>query len=238
MFGSLGAVSFQVLNSPQSQSYAKKYRYEKLPVYQGTPVLQWIYDDLQEVKLEFLFHQQFTNPLAAEQALINLAAAHNAVPYVFANGVNAGNYVIENLERQDIWLSDQGDIIAVRMTCDLLAFSGALPTGGPASIPTVTPGVIGSSAAPQTPLYTGVTTTTPASLPALPVGISDQDDVDSILSPLANVALTQIAVLELLLSEPIYPQILKLPYVPIVGSLQPTTSFGSVPVATALRWGT
>jgi phage protein U len=213
MFGSLGTITFQVVNSPQKISKKKGYHYEVLPVIEGPPALQWIYNELDRVKLEFLFHQEFTDPETAESELKAIAAAHNAVPLVYGNGDHEGNFVITDLDRTDIWRADDGTIIAMQMVAELLQY---IPKPGLAAIATSTPAVISSSATPPTATYSGVTSVSAPSLPALPAGMTGTDFPAS---------------------TPLYPTIPKLPYLPAVGQSAPSNSFLNVPLSTATRWG-
>jgi phage protein U len=217
MFGSLGAITFQVVNSPQKITSERGSHYEVLPVIEGTPVVEWIYDELQRIKLEFFFHQQFTNPAAAEKALEALQVSHRAVPLVYGNGDNQGNFVILKLERTDVWRADDGTPIAMQMVAELLEYGATLPVGAPSAIPTNTPGLIGSSSTQQqTTLYSGVLSVPAPNLPALPAGLQGAD---------------------IPASQPLYPTIPKLPYAPAVGSLTPSSGFLNIPLSTATRWG-
>ncbi len=65
MFASFGSITFELLNSPQSLEETNEYKYEVIPVINGTPRVQRIYDGVEQLSLAFVFHQQFTNPLEA-----------------------------------------------------------------------------------------------------------------------------------------------------------------------------
>jgi phage protein U len=216
MFGSLGTVSFQVINSPQRMRVASKYAYEKLAVIRGRPALQWIYDDLEQMTLEFFFSQEFTDPETAEDALEAIAEAHQIVPLVFGNGEHQGSFVVTDLTREDIWRADDGTAIAIQMTAQLLEWGGTLPVGAPSDIPTSTPGLF-ANGQPQTALYAGVNQVPPAPIPAAPAGM-DATNVDS--------------------DTPMFPTYPILPYVPSVGQLvQQQGGFASVSLSFAARWG-
>ncbi len=207
--------------SPQRFIAKNESHYDVLPVIGASPAVQWIYDDLERLRLEFIFHQQFTNPLKAEQALQAIQQAHKAVPLVFGNGQHEGNFVITSLERTDIWRSGPGpkggggDIIAVQMVVELLQYGGALPVGAVNSIPDNTPALYPP---PPAQKLSGVTSVPAQNIPAAPIGMQG----------------TQLPT-----NTPLYPTIPKLPYVPSVGQVVPSAGpFTAVSLKIASRWVT
>jgi phage protein U len=215
MFGSLGNITFQVLNSPQKISSERGYHYEKLPVIEGTPAIEWIYDELEVIRLEFLFHQYFTNPTSAETALKAIASAHKAVPLVYGDGEHAGNFVIEKLSRTDVWRADNGLYVAIQMAAELLQYGGTLPVNAPTTVPNDTPALYGQTST-QTAKLSGTTLVKPPKIPALPVGMNG---------------------LKIPPQIPLFPQIPLLPFLPAVGGLPPTLTFAAFSLASASRWG-
>lgn len=214
VFASLGSVTFGLLNSPQAISATNDYHYEVIPVIDGTPQTQWTYDDLERLQIELVLHQFFTDPSSAEGTLRALAETHIAQPLVFSNGLMEGNFCITRLKREDIWRADDGTIIAVSLSMDLLESS--LQQSVATGFAGLSPAIIGSTTQPPTPIYSG---TTSAATPDLP-------------APVAGLPATTFAA-----SEPLYPTIPLLPYTPAVGGVTQSGSFLSVSLSAASRWG-
>lgn len=215
MFGSLGSVSFQVVNSPQRMRASYKYVFKELAVVRGKPVLQFIYNDLERICLEFMFHQDFTDPQVAEDALRAIADAHQIVPFVLGNGDHQGDFIITAIKRTDVWRADDGTAVAIQVRVDLLEWSGSLPAGAPSDIPTSTPGII-ANGAPQTALYSGLNNVPAAPIPPSPAGM-EGTQIDN--------------------ETPMYPLFPLLPFVPSVGQWSQAGGFASVTLQAATRWG-
>ncbi len=215
MFGALGTVAFEVIDSPQRMRASWKYVYKVLAVISGKPAVQWIYDDLEKVSLEFVFHKEFVDPQTAEDALRAIADAHEIVPFVLGNGNHEGEFIIVSLKRKDIWRADDGTAIAINMTAELLEWSGTLPQGAPTNVPTSTPGLF-ANGQPQTSLYAGVNAVPPQQIPQAPAGMPS-NQVDS--------------------TVPMFPSYPVLPFVPKIGQWSQGSGFMSVSLAAATRWG-
>ncbi|MDE2101148.1 MAG: phage tail protein, partial [Patescibacteria group bacterium] len=234
---------------PQKIRRTNEFNYAEIPVIGSKPVMQWTYDHLQELHLELLFHYFFTNPQAAENALLALAATHKAQQLTFGNGdngagTNMGLFVIKKLERDDIWRADDGSIIALSMKMDLVEYDQNLPVNAPLDVPTNTPGVVAQNTELAQALV-NQSLTPQVSNPTQPPTTSVLQTALYIGSPLVS-ALTGLPPLPVGLTgttfapgEPMYPTIPKLPYLPQIGQLLPTINpgFGAVALATASRWG-
>lgn len=215
MFGSLGSISFEVINSPQRMRASYKYVFKELAVIRGKPVLQYIYTDLERISLEFMFHQEFTDPQVAEDALRAIADAHQIVPFVLGNGDHQGEFIITAIKRSDIWRADDGTAVAIQVHVDLLEWSANLPAGAPSDIPTSTPGLL-ANGQPQTALYSGSNQVPPAPIPPSPAGM-EGTEIDN--------------------ESPMFPTYPLLPFIPLVGQWSQIGGFASVSLQSATRWG-
>lgn len=134
MFASIGTISFQVVASPSKMEMEKEYHYEKIKVIGAPPILQWIYDDLRQVKLSIFLHQLWCNPDSAVASIQALASTHQPQNFVYGNGKNFGAFVVQKLQLKQVWQADNGNTVAASAELDLEEYvASALPAGAPPS---------------------------------------------------------------------------------------------------------
>lgn len=168
MFAALGNISFQVLASPTKLDLLQKYHYGKLDVIGSQPILQWIYDDLQEIKLEIYFHYYWCSPTDALKALQVLAATHQAQPFVLGNGFNLGTFVIDELQAKQAWMADNGNPLAMSVELSLMQYVSSSSAVVPAQMGASTnpPGVTNSqTSSPGAAIVIGPATGVPNGIP-------------------------------------------------------------------------
>ena len=119
MFALLGDVPFEVIGSPEALSESYSYDYAEQRVVQARPRLQWLADDLLNIRLEMLLHRAFTNPAASLLVIKQAASAHAALPLVFGNGEFRGYFVITGIETIARQLSSTGDPFAIAVRLNL-----------------------------------------------------------------------------------------------------------------------
>jgi phage protein U len=169
MFAAFGSISFQVLSSPTKLEQLQKYHYGKLEVIGAPPILQWIYDDLEEIKLEIYLHFYWCNPSKVLAALQTLATTHQAQTFVFGNGLNIGSYVIDSMEVKHVWMADNGNPLALTIELSLMQYvaSGSVLTPSQIGASPAPPGLTTSkSLAPGAVIVQAPATANPSSIPA------------------------------------------------------------------------
>jgi phage protein U len=119
LFAALGDIQFEVVGSPETYESAAAYDFAEQKVIESKPLLQWVGDDLERLKLELMWHASFTNPGAQLAQLRATAAEHLALPLVFGNGGFRGFFVIESINVKSQQLSAGGSPIAIRVALAL-----------------------------------------------------------------------------------------------------------------------
>ncbi|MGH7068188.1 MAG: phage tail protein [Acetobacteraceae bacterium] len=157
-FAALGPVSFMLLGSPESLSRTRRSTYGKLAVIGAPPVLQWTYDDLEQLTMGIRLHIWWCMPDEAVALLDSIRTSHQPQPLVFGTGIPlgalfgavssplAGQYVITDLTATDEWRYAG---VAQHIDCKLTLsqWVPALPPGAPSIQPSgPTPGIIGAPA--------------------------------------------------------------------------------------------
>ncbi|MGH7077330.1 MAG: phage tail protein [Acetobacteraceae bacterium] len=157
-FAALGPVSFMLLGSPEQLSRQRRSVYGKLAVIGAPPVMQWIYDDLEQLTMSVRLHTWWCVPDEAVALLDGIRTSHQPQPLVFGTGIPlgalfgaassplAGQYVITDLTATDEWRYAG---VAQHIDCKLTLsqWVPALPPGAPSvQPPGPTPGVIGAPA--------------------------------------------------------------------------------------------
>lgn len=168
MFAALGPVSFQVLGSPKKYKTTQKFHYAKLEVIGAAPILQWIYDDLQTIKLEIYLHSMWCNPQTAFAALQQLAETHQAQNFVLGNGLLVGSYVLSELQDEEQWMADDGSRIALTATIELTQWvsSEAALTPSQLGAPVNPPGLSTSqTSSPGSAILLAPATASPSGIP-------------------------------------------------------------------------
>jgi hypothetical protein len=141
-------------------------------------LLQWIYDDLTEIRLEILFHQMWCDPGLAIQQLGELAETHEPNPLVFGFGGfpgpqggvigNVGDYVIAEMSAKMQWMADDGTVIAAIVSLTLTQYLNstanqvASQMGASADPPGLT---TSQSSSPGATIITGPASSSPSGIP-------------------------------------------------------------------------
>jgi phage protein U len=115
MFAVLGAIPFEVVNSPDSIESVRRWDYAEQRVIAAPPILQWLANDLERLDLGMLLHKSVSDPLTSLTLLRTAADTHLALPLVLGNGQFVGTYVIESMTVRMEQLSAVGDLIATEV---------------------------------------------------------------------------------------------------------------------------
>lgn len=119
MFLLLGDLGFGRLTSPESMESRGAVCYPALQVIEGKPLLQFIGEELEELRLSFYFHADFCSPQEIWDGIVELAASHKAFPILQGNGLLLGRYVIERRTRNTTYTADDGTLYAFECTLEL-----------------------------------------------------------------------------------------------------------------------
>jgi phage protein U len=139
-FGTFGTIVFTVLGSPSNFQRSKKYYFAKIDVVEAPPVLQWVYDDLSEIKVDIELHYLWCNPENTINSITTLAQQH--IPNALVIGPNNyGNFIISDVEHKDQWRSDNGLLLSSKLKITFTEWATALPDQP-------TTGALGTSDAP------------------------------------------------------------------------------------------
>lgn len=150
-FGALGGVSFALLGSPEQVGRRRRSHYAKLPILTGRPVLQWTYDDLEQLSLGIKLHELWLGSGGPDAALATLdrqRLSHQPAALVFGGqAAPAGQYVVTDLQAIDRWrYAGVSQWIEAKLT--LSEWVPASPPGGAAAQPPTPPaGLIGAPGA-------------------------------------------------------------------------------------------
>jgi phage protein U len=123
LFATLGFIEFEVLTSPESFRAGQDFTYAKHDVVEDRPRLQWMADDLEEISLELRWHVRFCNPQTQWELLQAAAELHQALPFVWGNGIFRGLYVITNIEENIKHAADDGSLISIHVTVRLQEYA-------------------------------------------------------------------------------------------------------------------
>jgi phage protein U len=142
-FAAFGSVSFMLLGSPETLSRMRRSNYAKLPLLGARPVLQWTYDDLEQITMGIRLDVTWCDPDGAVALLDQARTAHQPQPLVFGAGQLEGQFVITQLVAIDRWrYSGVAQHIDARLT--LSEWQPTLPTGAPTVQPSApAAGIIG-----------------------------------------------------------------------------------------------
>jgi phage protein U len=119
MYAILGDITFETQTSPETFESMKKYDYAEHRVVEARPLLQWISDDLETISLDLMFHVSFVDPQVQLDLLNQAAAAHQALPLVFGNGIHRGYFVIAEIGETHQHAADDGSLISASAKIEL-----------------------------------------------------------------------------------------------------------------------
>jgi phage protein U len=119
MYAILGEIIFTTLTSPETFESEKKFGYAEHKVAEHRPLLQWIADELETISLDMNFHVAFVKPQTQIDLLNQAAAAHQALPLVFGNGIHRGYFVIESIKETHLHAASDGTVISASVKVEL-----------------------------------------------------------------------------------------------------------------------
>lgn len=127
MFAQLGDIRFELVNSFEGLEGRTSYTFAEHQVVEGKPLLQYIGDNLDELTIQFRFHVVYSDPEAEFRRLIDAANLHQALPFVFGNGLYKGRFVITEISDTIENTAADGTVIAMGAKASLKEWVAASP---------------------------------------------------------------------------------------------------------------
>ncbi len=127
MFAQLGDIRFELITYFDGLEGSQKYDFAEHQVIEGKPRLQYIGDALDSVTINFKFHVMYCNPAAEFKRIKETAAKHQALPFIFGNGIYKGRYVIIEIADTIETTGADGTAIVIEAKCSLKEWVEANP---------------------------------------------------------------------------------------------------------------
>jgi phage protein U len=119
MFGTLGEITFEVINSPIAFEASFRWTYAEQEVVEARPRLQWLSENLQTIAFDLRLHASFTNPQVQLERLLAAARDHTARALVLGNGKHLGYFLIVGARVASTQMTAVGDVIAMTVHLEL-----------------------------------------------------------------------------------------------------------------------
>ncbi|MFB9160056.1 phage tail protein [Chromobacterium violaceum] len=146
MYAVLGDIEFDLISYFDGLEQRGGSDYAEHARIGGKPVLQFVGDRLDEVRIDLVLHAAYCQPDAELQRLHAARQAHQAQALVLGNGDHKGHFVITELTSTGRQSDRSGNLLAVEAQLSLREFRGQ-------AAPSPKPGLLGSvSGLPQAKL--------------------------------------------------------------------------------------
>ncbi|BDV42444.1 hypothetical protein GURASL_13670 [Geotalea uraniireducens] len=119
MFAQLGDIRFELITYFDGLEGSQSFTFAEHQVIEGKPMLQYIGDALETVSITLKFHVLYCAPEAEFKRVKEMAAKHQALPFVFGNGIYKGRYVIVEITDTVEVTAVDGTVIEVSAKCSL-----------------------------------------------------------------------------------------------------------------------
>lgn len=119
MFAQLGDIRFELITYFDGLDGSQVYNFAEHQVIEGKPLLQYIGDALETVSINFKFHVIYCDPATEFKRIKDMAAKHQALPFIFGNGIYKGRYVITEITDTVEVTAVDGTVIEVSAKCSL-----------------------------------------------------------------------------------------------------------------------
>lgn len=100
MYAQLGDIKFELITYFDMLSSSYKIDYAEHATIEGKPKLQYIGEALETISIKLSFHTDFCNPQEEIKKLKESASRYEPLPFIFANGLYKGKYVIEEISKE------------------------------------------------------------------------------------------------------------------------------------------
>lgn len=146
MYAVLGDIEFDLISYFDGLEQRAGSDYAEHGRIGGKPVLQFVGDRLDEIRIDLVLHAAYCLPDAELQRLHAARQQHQALALVLGNGDHKGLFVITDLSSSGRQSDSQGNLLAVEAQLSLREFGGQLA-------PAPRPGLLGTvSGLPQAKL--------------------------------------------------------------------------------------
>jgi len=130
----LGDVEFDLLTSPTGLESSQGYTYAEHERIGLKPRLQWVGDELRQIRLQLQFMTAYCDPEAELGKLQELAAAHQPKRLVLGTGEDWGYWVIKSVRETRTRTDGDGLIVAVDVELELIQAEAPAPAQPPARL--------------------------------------------------------------------------------------------------------
>ena len=134
MYAILGDIQFDLITYFDGFESTFSADYAEHKLIEGKPRLQFIADNLDEIKIELTFHESFCDPEMELLKLKDALASHEAMALVLGNGEYKGWFVLTNVDAVSKQTTEGGTLIALDAKITLREYVGdkANPLPAPA----------------------------------------------------------------------------------------------------------
>ncbi|POZ60181.1 phage tail protein [Chromobacterium alticapitis] len=137
MYAVLGDIEFDLISYWDGMEQRAGSDYAEHGRIGGKPVLQFVGDKLDEIRIDLVLHAAYCQPDAELQRLQSARQQHQALALVLGNGDHKGMFVITDLTSTGRQTDSNGNLIAVEAQLSLREFGGQPALGA-------RPGLLGS----------------------------------------------------------------------------------------------
>jgi phage protein U len=141
MFALLGDIQFDLITYFDGFESQFGANFAEHALIEGKPRLQWIGDNLEEIRIDLAFHVHYCDPEAELAKLKKALAAHEAMALVLGNGDYKGWFVLTEVQATSRHTDKAGTLIALDARMVLREYVGdkAKPRPRPAVQPATPP---------------------------------------------------------------------------------------------------
>ena len=124
MFAILGDIQFDLITYFDGFDSSFSANFAEHPLIDGKPRLQSVGDNLDEIRMQLVFHQQYCDPETELAKLIKAKAAHHAMPFVLGNGDYKGWFVMTDVQASTRHTDKAGTLVALDANVTLREYVG------------------------------------------------------------------------------------------------------------------
>ena len=119
MFAQLGDIRFDLITYFDGLEGSQQYNYAEHQVIEGKPRLQYIAENLNGIVINFKFHIMYCDPAIEFNRIKEMAGQHQALPFIFGNGIYKGRYVITEITDTVEVTAVDGTVMEISAKCTL-----------------------------------------------------------------------------------------------------------------------
>ncbi|MEX2155118.1 MAG: phage tail protein [Gemmatimonadaceae bacterium] len=127
MYTQLGDIAFEVVGPVTGLEMKRGYTYARHEIIEGKPRLEAIGDELDVLTFSLDFLREIADPVTSYADLCAAAAAHVALPLIFANGQVMGHFVITSIDDAVDLTDGRGSVLKRRTRVELTEWVESKP---------------------------------------------------------------------------------------------------------------